>query len=189
MYNQIRLVKYDYLALPEYSRMDRKLLLLGLLRRQEMHGYQLNEFIEEKMHFCIDLKKPTAYYLLDKLAQEGLVEVEWSREGNRPPRRVYHITAAGEERFFQLLRRNLADHTPAYYPTDIGIAFMDQLPAAEVLDFLQQKRQKILERLDGLLTVKGHEGPLQYVLDHSVKILQAELDWLEGILEKVESAA
>jgi len=53
--------------------MDRQLLLLGLLRRQEMHGYQLNEFIEEKMHFCIDLKKPTAYYLLDKLAQEGLL--------------------------------------------------------------------------------------------------------------------
>jgi DNA-binding PadR family transcriptional regulator len=56
--------------------MDRQLLLLGLLRRQEMHGYQLNEFIEEKMHSCIDLKKPTAYYLLDKLAQAVLMSVK-----------------------------------------------------------------------------------------------------------------
>ena len=69
--------------------MDRQLLLLGLLRREEMHGYQINEFIEEKMHFCIDLKKPTAYYILDKLAQQKYVAVEREQAGNRPPRRSY----------------------------------------------------------------------------------------------------
>ena len=29
--------------------MEKKLLLLGLLRRQEMHGYQLNEFIDNNV--------------------------------------------------------------------------------------------------------------------------------------------
>ena len=49
--------------------MERQLLLLGLLRREDMHGYRLNEFIERDMAFCTDVKKPTAYYLLDKLAE------------------------------------------------------------------------------------------------------------------------
>ena len=29
--------------------MDRELLLLGLLRRSDMHGYQLHEFIERDL--------------------------------------------------------------------------------------------------------------------------------------------
>lgn len=166
--------------------MDRQLLLLGLLRRQEMHGYQLNEFIEEKMHFCIDLKKPTAYYVLDKLAQEGYVEVEHTQEGNRPPRRVYHITKTGEARFFELLRENLADHLSTYYPTDIGIAFMNQLPPQEVAARLQHKSSKIKAELENLQKATGHTGPLQRVLDRNQRLLKAELDWLSEVLDELD---
>jgi DNA-binding PadR family transcriptional regulator len=166
--------------------MDRQLLLLGLLRRQEMHGYQLNEFIEQKMHFCIDLKKPTAYYLLDKLAQKGLVREEQVQEGNRPPRRVYHITAQGEAHFFKLLRENLAEHTPTTYPTDVGIAFMDQLPPEEVATYLGQKREKVAAELERLQNATGHSGPLQHVLDHNRRLLREELEWLDDLLKNTD---
>ena len=76
--------------------MDRKLLLLGLLRQQEMHGYQLYEFIERELSFCTDLKKPTAYYLLNKMAERGWIVEEQSQEGKRPPRKVFRLTAQGE---------------------------------------------------------------------------------------------
>ena len=169
--------------------MDRQLLLLGLLRRQDMHGYQLNEFIEDKMHFCIDLKKPTAYYILDKLAKEGYVEIEQTQEGNRPPRRVYHITKAGEDYFFRLLHENLVDHTPTYYPTDIGVAFMDQLPPDEVAGYLRSKRDKVTAELVALRKATGHSGPLQHVLDHNQRLLHAELDWLEKLLEDLNRSS
>jgi DNA-binding PadR family transcriptional regulator len=166
--------------------MDRQLLLLGLLRREEMHGYQLNEFIEEKMHYCIDLKRPTAYYVLDKLAQEGYVEMEREQEGNRPPRRVYHITKAGEAHFFDLLRQNLADYSRSYYPTDVGIAFMDQLPPERVADYLRQKQARIAAELEGLQHATGHSGPLRHVLEHNRRMLQTECDWLQGLLAEIE---
>ena len=35
--------------------MERELLLLGFLRRENMHGYKLNEFIERDMAACTDL--------------------------------------------------------------------------------------------------------------------------------------
>lgn len=166
--------------------MDRQLLVLGLLRRQEMHGYRINEFIEEKMHFCIDLKKPTAYYILDKLAQEGLVRVERRQAGNRPPRRVYHITEIGEAFFLDLLRQNLADHIQTYYPTDVGIAFIDQLPPEEVTRYLRRKREKVKAELVTLRKAVGHSGPLQHVLDRNQRLLQAELDWLDDLQKKRE---
>jgi DNA-binding PadR family transcriptional regulator len=168
--------------------MDRQLLLLGLLRRQEMHGYQINEFIEEKMHFCIDLKKPTAYYILDKLAQAGYVAVEREQAGNRPPRRVYRVTSSGQALYLQLLRENLADYIATYYPSDIGIAFMDQLPPGEVADHLQQKREKMMAELEVLKNASGHSGPLHHVLDRNQRLLKAELDWLDELLEDLEGS-
>ncbi|MBK8835593.1 MAG: hypothetical protein IPO29_12335 [Anaerolineae bacterium] len=41
--------------------MEREMLLLGLLRNGEMHGYQLNDYIERTPSFCADVKKATAY--------------------------------------------------------------------------------------------------------------------------------
>jgi DNA-binding PadR family transcriptional regulator len=61
--------------------MERKLLLLGILRQQEMHGYQLFDFIEQGLSTCTNLTKPTAYYLLKQMAEEGWIVVEHSQEG------------------------------------------------------------------------------------------------------------
>ena len=167
--------------------MERQLLLLGLLLRQEMHAYGLNEVIEEKMHFCIDLKKPTAYYTLDKLATEGLTQVKVVQKGNRPPRRVYRITEAGKRRFFDLLRQNLKTYTQTFHATDIGIAFLDQLPAAEVSEYLREKRGRIKATLIDLSNATGHTGPLERVLDRNQQLLKAELAWLDSVIQELEN--
>jgi DNA-binding PadR family transcriptional regulator len=167
--------------------MERQLLLLGLLLRQEMHAYGLNEFIEEKMHFCIDLKKPTAYYILDKLASEGLAQVKVVQNGNRPPRRVYRITEAGKAHFFDLLRQNLKTYTQTFYASDIGIALLDPRPAAQVSGFLREKRNSIKATLIDLNNATGHTGPLERVLDHNQQLLRAELAWLDSLILELEN--
>ncbi|MFA9564800.1 MAG: SDR family oxidoreductase [Acidimicrobiales bacterium] len=52
--------------------MERKLLLLGLLRSHEMYGYQLNEFIDSHLGATVHLKKPTAYRLLNTMVDDGV---------------------------------------------------------------------------------------------------------------------
>src|SRR6187551_2860295 len=128
--------------------MEKKLLLLGLLRRQEMHGYQLNEFIDNNLSLCTDLKKPTAYYLLDKMAADGWISAANEQEGNRPPRRVYRLTEAGESAFQQLLRQNLAAYAPVNFIGDIGLAFLDWLTPDEALPLLTAQRQQAAARLE-----------------------------------------
>ena len=162
--------------------MDRKLLLLGLLRRQEMHGYQLYEFIERDLAVCTDLKKPTAYYLLNKMAADGWIAEELEQEGNRPPRRVYRITPAGEEQFQSALRENIAAHEPVYFSGDMGLAFLDDLPPEEALDCLRQRREALSEALGATHATPRHPGSMQLVLDHRLHHQRAELDWLDGLL-------
>jgi DNA-binding PadR family transcriptional regulator len=163
--------------------MDRQLLLLGLLRAQQMHGYQINEFIDEQMAFCVDLKRPTAYYLLDKLCREGYVAEETERTGNRPERRVYRITPAGEERFQELLRQNLGAYTPPTYPEDIGVVFQHQLPADEALGLLRGRRALIADHRARLGDLRAAlPGDHQHVIEHHLVHVEAELAWVDRLI-------
>ena len=54
---------------------ERELLLLGLLKREEMHGYQLNQFLEHQLGSVVPMKRSTAYFLLNKLSKRGLVNL------------------------------------------------------------------------------------------------------------------
>ncbi|MBX0330778.1 PadR family transcriptional regulator [Oscillochloris sp. ZM17-4] len=163
--------------------MDRQLLLLGLLRAQEMHGYQLNEFIDEQMNFCVDLKRSTAYYLLDKLCREGHVAEEIEREGNRPERKVYRITPTGEARFQELLRQNLAAYDPPVYAEDIGVIFEHQLAADESLRLLSARRDAILAHRAQMEALHVSLPPSHTaVIEHHLLHLDAEITWVDRLI-------
>ena len=162
---------------------DRHLLLLGLLRAQEMHGYQLNEFIDQQMNFCVDLKRSTAYYLLDKLCRDGYVAEEIEREGNRPERRVYRITPAGEVHFQELLRQNLSTYVPPVYAEDIGAIFEHQLAAEESLRLLNARREAIQSHR-ARLEVLHARLPISHtaVIEHHLLHLDAEITWVDQMI-------
>ncbi len=163
--------------------MERELLLLGLLRQQDMHGYQLAEFIDRALSFCTDIKKPTAYALLDKMAHAGWITQTEQREGNRPPRRVYSITKEGEKEFQKLLRENLASHLPSHFGGDIGIAFIDALSIDESIALLKERREKLAEASRNAEAAPQHQGSMQLVVKHQALHLAAELDWLDEVIE------
>jgi DNA-binding PadR family transcriptional regulator len=165
---------------------ERELLLLGLLRVQGMHGYQLLEFVETQMAFCVDLKKPTAYFLLDKMAVAGWISFEQGQEGNRPPRRVYNITPEGEAVFQRLLRENMATYSPARFATDIGLAFSEALPKQESIHLLEQRRIAVQEQLDGALAAPPHPGGIQLIIEHQIHHLTSELQWLTDVILRLQ---
>jgi DNA-binding PadR family transcriptional regulator len=165
--------------------MEKKLLLLGLLRRQEMHGYQLNEFIDNNLALCTDLKKPTAYYLLDQMSKDGWISAETEQDGLRPPRRVYRLTEAGEVAFQRLLRENLSAYTPVNFPGDIGLGFLDWLTPAESRPLLEAQKAQAAARLAEIQSIPAHAGSLGLIFSHQIHHLQAELEWLELVLKEL----
>ncbi len=163
------------------SARERELLLLGLLRKREMHGYQLSEFLETHLAMFFDIKKATAYNLLGKMEERGWVSSHKEQEGKRPPRRVFAITPEGEALFQELLRAALPEHRPAAFPGNVPILFMDALPPAELEELLDQRRGAIRERVVAMKTHLDHVShPL---FDHKLLILDAELEWVGGLMK------
>ncbi|MEM7029348.1 MAG: PadR family transcriptional regulator [Chloroflexota bacterium] len=156
--------------------MERRLLLLGLLRSNEMHGYLLIEHFQSRAAMPITFKKPTVYNLLSKMEQDGWVTVRVEQEGNRPPRSVYEVTPAGEAAFQTLLRDELGSYTEAEFPSVISLAFLDLLPRNETKSLLEKRRAQIESRLREVnATIDGldhsiHAGsmllPLRYLQRH-----------------------
>ncbi len=167
--------------------MERILLLLGLLRSHEMHGYQLNEFIDSHLGTSVHLKKPTAYRLLDKMAEDGWVTYREEREGNRPPRRVFAITPEGEAAFQQLLRESLADYQPIVFPGNIGLLFLDAIPPEEALELLQKRRASVAGVLQKAHTHNVHEESYSLMLLHQIRHLTTELEWLDEVIAQLAS--
>ena len=168
--------------------MVRELLLLGVLLGGKMHGYRLNEYVTHAMGLYTDLKKPTAYYELEKLEKDGYVQHQLEREGKRPERRVYQITEKGRAHFLDLLRRHLSGFTRTYYGDDIGIVFMDQLPPAEAYQLLAEKREKVQAVLKQFQEHPDHGGSWHYVVRHNIAHLEADLAWLNSVLDELGDA-
>ncbi len=169
--------------------MERKLLLLGVLRMREMYGYQLNEFIDRHLQTSIQLKKPTAYNLLNKMADDGWISHREEQEGNRPPRRVYAITPQGEAAFQQLLRESLADYQPAEFRSNIALAFLEAIPAEEAVALLQKRRSIIEGLLEPIHTFGDqHTGGFQLMIDHQKRYLSAELEWLDEVMARIKAS-
>lgn len=169
--------------------MHRELLLLGVLRQGNLHGYGINEFIQRDMAFCTDLKKPTAYHLLQKMASAGWITEQEVQEGNRPPRRMYHITPKGEEVFQRLLRENLSAHVSARFNGDIGLAFIDELPPSEALALLRVRQAALRDEQMSLDQIQGHgEGGLRLILEHQKRYLAFELAWLDEVMIRLSES-
>jgi len=166
--------------------MERKLLLLGLLRDQEMHGYQLNEVIDSHVGMSLRIKKATAYDLLKKMADDGWITFYEDQAGNRPPRRVYTITEAGEAAFQAMLRESLAGYEPAEFASNISLAFLDALPPGEALPLLERRRAIIAGLLADVASLAPHPGSMQLVVEHQQRHLESELRWMDDVIARLK---
>ena len=163
--------------------MERKLLLLGMLRNHPMYGYQINDLIDTHLGSSIALTKPTAYRLLNQMTEDGWIEFNEEQVGNRPVRRVYSILPSGEDAFQQMLREGLADFKATPSQGTFGIAFLHAIPTEEALPLLQTRRERVEEILNSLSVDEDHHGGFGYVILHQIRHLEAELVWLDDVIK------
>ena len=169
-----------------------RLLLLGLLHGEEMHGYKLHEFLAHQLSFVSDLKRPTAYRLLDQMYREGLVERDSERAGKRPERFVYRLTATGRERFLELLRAQLASSERAVDPANVALLFSDHLPASERRRLLQHRLAELQAQHRSLAeVVAAHSvgSGAHLALGHDLMHLETEIAWLTKTVNAAEASA
>ena len=80
------------------------LILLSLLKREDMYGYQLVLQTEALSGGRIVTQEGSLYPVLYKLLDQGMISDRKVQVGKRMTRIYYHLEPAGEQRLQELLR-------------------------------------------------------------------------------------
>lgn len=160
-------------------------VLLGLLDRQPMHGYDIYKELTRPggLGLLWRCKQARLYALLDKLAASGLLAGELIAGGSHPARREYHLTPAGRDAF----QRWLA--TPAVHGWEMRQEFLTRLYFARlqgkamVHNLLAAQRITFQTQIDRLHAQQAELRPDQEfertVLSFRIQQMQTHLTWLE----------
>jgi PadR family transcriptional regulator PadR len=72
------------------------LMLLALLSREPMYGYQIVREVHARSDEALSLKEGSLYPALHRLEQGGLIEGYWQSRADGADRRYYRVTSAGQ---------------------------------------------------------------------------------------------
>src|SRR5438105_10662107 len=119
------------------------LAVLSLLTERPMHPYEISSVMRlRELSTVIKLNNSSLYSVIEALQREGLIEpLETQREGRYPERTVYATTEAGRTELRDWLRSLLRQPVPEYTPFAAGLAFLGNLPPAEVVTLLGEHLQ------------------------------------------------
>lgn len=80
-----------------FTRSDIKMLLLSLLNKTDMYGYQLIQEIKQMSNDYFTLKEGSLYPLLHSLEQDKLIISYWNDCENKRKKKYYAITEEGKK--------------------------------------------------------------------------------------------
>ncbi len=159
--------------------------LLGLLRRQPAHGYEIHQRLADPAGLGLvwHVNQSHVYSLLTKLEERGYIEATIEEQGARPPRKVFHLTAQGTSVFLGWVQ------TPVEHGREFRLEFLAKVyfarregegVARRLLDRQRELCRTWLADLHAEAEGLRDTRPYDWLV-HQFRVGQIEsmLDWLD----------
>ena len=165
---------------------------MSLLAEKPMHGYQIEQIIEERgMRDWTNIGFSSIYYILEKLKKIGWLEsvLEYG-EGKGPARQIYSLTNTGMDVLKKTVISALSHPHRSSSNFQLGLSNLLLLEREQIISALkdyvnelEQKYQQILEKS----TKYGGNLPwnASAMFDLSLTLIRTKLDWVKAFIEKV----
>jgi DNA-binding PadR family transcriptional regulator len=159
-------------------------VVLALLAKEPSHGYQLRGRLRQALGPVGDaMNAGQIYVTLARLEKAGLVECERSAGvADRPDRKVYALTAAGQQRVTAWLADvQWPGPAPAEFHLKLVAAALSRL--ADPLAIVDAQRHELLRRLreaQRAAMAEPDHSEAGLLLEGLVLRLQADVRWLEA---------
>jgi DNA-binding PadR family transcriptional regulator len=164
-----------------------ELAILGLLKEQTMHGYQLKKRLADTLGSFWQVSYGSLYPALRRLQKQEAVEMIFPKEEVGRRKNVYRITAKGEAIFAELLERAGQDAT-----TDdafsVRLAFFKYLKPETRIRLLERRRAFLDGRSSNLSDAlhRAKETIDNYTLslmNHQLAATEDDIRWLDDMIQ------
>jgi DNA-binding PadR family transcriptional regulator len=171
------------------------LTTLALLSEQPCHPYEIQRLLKERHKSYAVGKTRTLYRAIEELEAAGYIEpLETSREGKRPERTVYRITAEGSEELENWLVDLLStpvDETPVFQVAVGLLGYITEERARKALANRVVSLRAKVTALDATLKMAQDDLGLPRLvlleLEHATALATSEIDWIQSIAADMES--
>jgi DNA-binding PadR family transcriptional regulator len=168
--------------------MSLRSVLLTLLSREPNTGYGVGRLLNREFRHLWDARLQQIYGEFARLQEEGLVKAESIAMPNRPAKKVYSLTPAGEEALDDWLSKPPALHA-AKDELLIQLSCLKRIPTGVIVRRVEQRRDDSLAEVTALRelilktprTDPGHLGHL-LTLEAALARAGAEVSWCEKAL-------
>jgi len=170
-----------------------EITVLGLLAEKPMYGYEIHQEIKRReMDYWAKIKLPSIYNTLTRLEEQNYIQAGKEKVGKMPERNVYSITSSGRDKLKELVLDFLRDEDHPEWNFGVGVAFIFGAPREIVLETLQHRRESVNKCLADLEQEKEeYRGKIPFnwsmLIEHGQKHMQLDLDWLNGLIEKIKT--
>jgi DNA-binding PadR family transcriptional regulator len=115
------------------------LAVLVLLFERPMHPYEMASTLRERhKEASIRINYGALYAVIERLLKEKWIGVrETTKEGKRPEKTVYELTAAGEAEMTEWMRELVSSPAKEYPMFEAALSLLPALPPEEVIDLLE----------------------------------------------------
>jgi len=172
---------------------DLEAAILGLIYEEPQYGYQLEKTIEGwGMRNWTQIGFSSIYYVLKKLEKKELVESKLEKVEGKPSRKVFTITELGRKTMKEKLKDILSWNKKLINPFDLGLAYLNYLEPAKVIEYLENYRESAQGRIKFLeSSVKTQEqmGAPYHVIalfSRPLTSLKTEIAWVDEFIEKIK---
>jgi DNA-binding PadR family transcriptional regulator len=165
-----------------------ELAILGSLKEQPMHGYQLSRELGDSLGGFWRVSYGSLYPTLRRLERAGEVEAVASAEpavGRR--KRVYRITPRGEDAFLQLLQETPHDNQSEDQRFRVRLAFFRYLPVEARLRLLERRRAHLEDRLSTISISLSHtrarvDDYTRSLMEHGRSATESDIAWVDDLI-------
>lgn len=166
--------------------------VLALLREAPMHPYQMQRLLHLRhKDEILALKRGSLYHAIGRLVRDELITAKSTdRDGRRPERTTYAITASGRKEFTRVLRQIIA--VPRREPSEFmaAMSFLVHLAPGEALPRLEERalhlEKEISSRSAGVAAASAHVLRINLVeSEFLIAMLKAELGWVRTLISEI----
>ena len=165
------------------------LAVLACLAEGPMHPYEIASTLRQRhKDVSIKLNYGSLYSVIDALARNAMVAPkETVRQGKRPERTIYELTAAGHHELTDWLSELLARPVKEYTAFEAGLSLMPVLPPKTALALLEQRIDSLETEIASMRTIEEHARkrslPRLFIVEREYQIMlrEAELAWVRGL--------
>ena len=170
-------------------------VVLGLISKDPSSGYRLKTILAKIGRFYWSESNAQIYPILKKLESAELLTSVLDESSGARKKRIYTITEKGQKILEEWLHRS-TEVTPYREEILLKLAFSQYVQDSNVLEMLAQYKLDIEVQIKDNNIVTDHleddhagkpDEPYLYMIhDHVKLLLQAKLDWVNMMIERVK---